>query len=247
MRSREKLTVIGREGGDVTYNCKCMGADNQVWKESTFTAPTYEEAKRKCAIFCRGKEASSTSFNKFSNFTSGRTGNRWFNAEGDGVLLEEEPNDDVDADAGVSTAPTMKAMPSIQDTGQNMLSNEFRSLEDVSLYQPLAPENNPNHADFDPSLEGSKDNLGRVRRSNSEWDEINRQSASSSGDMMAQGVSLKGLGRRSSTTTIGGQDRNTQDGNTPIIIQQAGFGKMSYVLIAGALIFAAIIYSRKNK
>ena len=97
MRSREKLTVIGREGGDVTYNCKCMGADNQVWKESTFTAPTYEEAKRKCAIFCRGKEASSTSSQKFNNFTSGRTGNRWFNAEGDGFLLEEEePNDDVD-------------------------------------------------------------------------------------------------------------------------------------------------------
>ena len=30
----------------------------------------------------------------------------------------------------------------------------------------------------------------------------------------------------------------------PII--QAGFGNMSYVLIGGALLFAAIIYSRKN-
>jgi len=29
--------------------------------------------------------------------------------------------------------------------------------------------------------------------------------------------------------------------------KQAGFGNMSYVLIAGALIFAAIIYSRKNR
>ena len=87
MRSREKLTVIGREGGDVTYNCKCMGADNQVWKESTFTAPTYEEAKRKCAIFCRGKEASSTSSQKFNNFTSGRTGKRFRKHSGSGLDL----------------------------------------------------------------------------------------------------------------------------------------------------------------
>jgi hypothetical protein len=77
MRNKEQVTVISREGGNVSYHCKCMGADNQVWKESTFTAPTYEEAKRKCAIFCRGKEASSTSSQKFNNFTSGRTGKRF--------------------------------------------------------------------------------------------------------------------------------------------------------------------------
>ena len=251
MRSTEKLTVIGREGGDVTYHCKCYGAstdESDLWKETTFTAPTLTEAKRKCSIFCRGKEASSTSFNKFSNFTSGRTGNRWFNAEGDGVLLEEEePNDDVDADAGVSTAPTMKAMPSIQDTGQNMLSNEFRSLEDVSLFQPLAPENNPNHADFDPSLEGSKDNLGRVRRSNAEWDEINRQSASSSGDMMAQGVNIKGLGRSLGRNTSTTSYNDKQGKSSPIVINQAGQGQMSMLVIGGLVLIAVVILIRKDK
>ena len=205
-------------------------------------------AKRKCSTFCRGNEASSTSFNKFSNFTSGRTGNRWFNAEGDGVLLEEEePNDDVDADAGVSTAPTMKAMPSIQDTGQNMLSNEFRSLEDVSLFQPLAPENNPNHADFDPSLEGSKDNLGRVRRSNAEWDEINRQSASSSGDMMAQGVNIKGLGRSLGRNTSTTSYNDKQGKSSPIVINQAGQGQMSMLVIGGLVLIAVVILIRKDK
>ena len=215
-----------------------MGADNQIWKESTFTAPTYEEAKRKCAIFCRGKEASSTSSQKFNNFTSGLTGNRWFNAEGDGILLEEEePNSDVDADSGASdtpiTAPIMKAIPQY-NTGLDMMDSRF---------QPLSPENNPNHADFDPTLEGSKDNLGRVRRSSAEWDAYNRQS---SGDQMAQGVRL-GTGKGSRFTINGIQRKNTQGGNTPIIIQQAGFGKMSYILIGGALLLAAIIYSRKDK
>ena len=247
MRSREKLTVIGREGGESQWSCQCLDKRNgDVVNSTTFFASSATAARQYCSDFCRGSEASSTSSQKFNNFTSGRTGNRWFNAEGDGVLLEEEqPNSDVDADSGVSPAPIMKALPSIQDTGQNMLSNEFTSLDDRSLYQPLAPENNPNHADFDPTLEGSKDNLGRVRRSNSEWDAYNQQS---SGDMMAQGVSLRGLGRGSRTTTINGtQGKNTQGGNTPIIIQQAGFGKMSYILIGGALLLAAIIYSRKGK
>tara|TARA_R110002012_G_scaffold113857_1_gene259985 strand:+ start:1394 stop:2107 length:714 start_codon:yes stop_codon:yes gene_type:complete len=237
MRNKEQLTVISREGGDVSYHCKCMGADNQIWKESTFTAPTYEEAKRKCAIFCRGKEASSTSSQKFNNFTSGLTGNRWFNAEGDGILLEEEePNSDVDADSGMQDS----SMPKMS------LSNDvpmgYDPNFDLSQFG-LPNENNPNHADFDPTLEGSKDNLGRVRRSSAEWDAYNRQS---SGDQMAQGVRL-GTGKGSRFTINGIQRKNTQGGNTPIIIQQAGFGKMSYILIGGALLLAAIIYSRKDK
>tara|TARA_R110002050_G_scaffold57522_1_gene129660 strand:+ start:3341 stop:4072 length:732 start_codon:yes stop_codon:yes gene_type:complete len=243
MRSTEKLTVIGREGGDVTYHCKCYGAstdESDLWKETTFTAPTLTEAKRKCSIFCRGKEASSTSFNKFSNFTSGRTGNRWFNAEGDGVLLEEEePNDDVDAEASATpiTAPMMKAMPQY-DTGLDMMDSRF---------QPLAPENNPNHADFDPSLEGSKDNLGRVRRSNAEWDEINRQSASSSGDMMAQGVNLKGLGRSLGRNTSTTSYNDKQGKSSPIVINQAGQGQMSMLVIGGLVLIAVVILIRKDK
>jgi len=226
--------------------CKCKTTVTNISDESTVV----RYGKKVCGNHCCGEceEASSTSSQKFSNFTSGRTGNRWFNAEGDGVLLEEEePNDDVDGDAGVSTAPTMKAMPSIQDTGQNMLSNEFRSLEDVSLFQPLAPENNPNHADFDPSLEGSKDNLGRVRRSNSEWDEINRQSASSSGDMMAQGVNIKGLGRSLGRNTSTTSYNDKQGKSSPIVINQAGQGQMSMLVIGGLVLIAVVILIRKDK
>jgi hypothetical protein len=68
MRNKEQLTVISREGGNVTYRCKCAGANNEIWKETTFTAPTLSEAKKLCSRFCRGKEASSTSSQKFSNF-----------------------------------------------------------------------------------------------------------------------------------------------------------------------------------
>lgn len=242
MRNKEQVTVVAKAIGGESP-CKCKTIITNIYDGTSVTVFGKKMYGKHCLGECEG--TFSTSSQKFSNFTSGLTGNRWFNAEGDGILLEEEePNSDVDADSGASdtpiTAPIMKAIPQY-DTGLDMMDSRF---------QPLSPENNPNHADFDPSLEGSKDNLGRVRRSSAEWDAINQQS---SGDMMAQGVSLRGLGSGTRTTTINGtqgkntQGKNTQDGNTPIIIQQAGFGKMSYILIGGALLVAAIIYSRKGK
>ena len=243
MRNKEQVTVVSRAiGGESPCKCKTIITNiNDGTSVTVFGKKMYGE---NCLGECEG--TFSTSSQKFSNFTSGLTGNRWFNAEGDGILLEEEePNSDVDADSGMQDS-------SMQDYNlyppKMSLSNDIRydpdQTSDLSQFG-LPNENNPNHVDFDPSLEGSKDNLGRVRRSSAEWDAYNKQS---SGDMMAQGVSLRGLGSGTRTTTINGtQGKNTQDGNTPIIIQQAGFGKMSYILIGGALLVAAIIYSRKDK
>jgi LPXTG-motif cell wall-anchored protein len=64
------------------------------------------------------------------------------------------------------------------------------------------------------------------------------------------------VGRKGEGTKIG--DRwvinSNYGGNTDCFLKsstnpiiQAGFGNMSYVLIGGALLFAAIIYSRKNR
>ena len=94
IRNKEQVKVVSRAIGGKSP-CKCKTTITNIYDGSTVV----RYGKELCGNHCCGecKEASSTSFNKFSNFTSGRTGNRWFNAEGDGVLLEEEePNDDID-------------------------------------------------------------------------------------------------------------------------------------------------------
>ena len=123
----------------------------------------------------------------------------WYTVDGE----EEEPKEDTIQ--GTSSEPTPVSVPT-EDTTLNQAtkSQELYTLESEGfpqLYEQeggnfgqRAPINDPNSLEFDPEAEGSRTSTGEVRRSRAEWDEYNKQSAASSGDMMAQGVVFGGGG-----------------------------------------------------
>lgn len=95
----------------------------------------------------------------------------------------------------------------------------------------LPPENNPEHADFDPEAEGSKDDLGNVRQSY-------RQQAVSSGANLS----------RRSTGKMGSLGGGFGSGSTTTVVTPPSNGstrsgmKNMLPLIGGALVLGTIGY-----
>jgi hypothetical protein len=138
-----------------------------------------------------------------------------------------------------STTATMKATPTGGFFGR--LFNENTDISaggyDYETYPRygLPPENNPEHADFDPEAEGSKDDLGNVRQSY-------RQQAVSSGANFSKRSTGKmgslggGFGSGSTTTVVTPPYNGTQ------LLGAKLRRKNMLPLIGGALVLGTIGY-----
>jgi len=128
-----------------------------------------------------------------------KTYKSWYTANG------EEEGAVENSAQGTSSAPTPVDIQPAADTTQSIVEREFTPVQETlrdtdgnfNIFR-LAPENDPNSAEFDPTLPESQV-AGKPRRSSEEWDTYNKQLSASSGDMMAQGVVFGGGGGGGST------------------------------------------------
>tara|TARA_R110000824_G_scaffold6208_2_gene28630 strand:- start:4278 stop:4823 length:546 start_codon:yes stop_codon:yes gene_type:complete len=169
----------------------------------------------------------------------------WYTANGDEETSQENVAE------GTSTPPT----PVEPAVAQSIVEKEFTPVQETlrdtdgnfNIFR-LAPENDPNSAEFDPTLPESQVG-GAPRRSSEEWDEYNKQRASSSGDMMARGVVFGGVGGvgggENGKTTVINQTNPLSKGECPVCNQSSS--KTSYKAIIPSFLVGALAFFLVNK
>lgn len=167
----------------------------------------------------------------------------WYTANGD----EETSAENVAE--GTSTPPT--PVEPVVAQAQSSVQKAFTPVQenlgafDNNLLFRLAPENDPNSAEFDPTLPESQV-AGSPRRSSEEWDEYNKQRASSSGDMMARGVVFGGVGGGGNgKTAVINQTNPLSKGECPVCKQSSS--KTSYKAIIPSFLVGALAFFLVNK